>query len=158
MMPSNQRLFYVLFLSHSQISHLSVYDFRLGNELLESEYSACICYLFLGNKFPQNLMFKTHRPYNICSSRIQNRLSWMAQAWISHEVVKVLGRAIVPWRFDWGWKIHFPDGKLKWPANQYQLLAEGLCYSLCGSFHRAAWASLQHGGCLSSEQAFWEQE
>lgn len=48
-----------VFLSHSQISRLSVYDFRLGNELLESKCSACICYLFLSKKFPQNLMFKT---------------------------------------------------------------------------------------------------
>lgn len=48
-----------VFLSHSQISHLSVYDFRLGSELLESKYSACICYLFLSNKFPQKSMFKT---------------------------------------------------------------------------------------------------
>lgn len=125
-----------VFLSHSQISHLSVYDFRLGNELLESKCSECICYLFPSKKFPQNLMFKTiNKTTNIfhltdlTTSAVQGFRSGLV-GWLRLESLMKQSRCQVGLQSSEGLteaeKSTFPDGKLKWPANQYQLLAEGL--------------------------------
>lgn len=35
-------------------------------------------------------------------------------------VIKILTRAVIIWRFDWGWRICFQDGALMW------LMAGGL--------------------------------
>lgn len=46
---------------------------------------------------------------------------------VSHEIIfKILARAAVTWRFDWGWRIHSQDGSHTWLASWRWLLARGL--------------------------------
>lgn len=58
-------------------------------------------------------------------------LEWKsALAWfcvmISYELaVKMTAKAAVVWRLDWGWKIHFQDGLIAWPASHCWILARG---------------------------------
>lgn len=154
-----------VFLSHSQISHLSVYDFRLGNELLESKCSECICYLFPSKKFPQNLMFKTiNKTTNIfhltdlTTSAVQGFRSGLV-GWLRLESLMKQSRCQVGLQSSEGLteaeKSTFQMANL---SGQQISISFWQKASLHRSFHMAAWASLQHGGCLSSEQPFWEQE
>lgn len=150
-----------VFLSHSQISHLSVYDFRLGNELLESKCSECICYLFLSKKFPQNLMFKTINIFHLThltTSAVQGFRSGLV-GWLRLESLMKQSRCQVGLQSSEG--LTEAEKSTFQMANLRDQQISISCWqkaSLRGSFHMAAWASLQHGGCLSSEQPFWEQE
>lgn len=71
---------------------------------------------------------------------------------VSYEVaVKMLARAAVIWRPDWGWRTHYQNGSLAW------LLVGGLSCSPCGPLLRSL-LCLHNRAAGSPQREWWERE
>ena len=64
----------------------------------------------------------------------------------------MLARAVVIWRPDWGWRVHFRVGSFMWLAKQCWLLAGGLSSSPCRPAQKAACVSSWHGSWFSQRK------